>query len=95
MINVSVPADIEQFVHQTVAEGQYANEQELMTEAVRFLRDSKLRHQRLRKEIDEALTEVDRGLGIEIDSDDALAAFFDDLEAEVQADLAAEKKSAE
>ncbi|MGA2033463.1 MAG: type II toxin-antitoxin system ParD family antitoxin [Thermoguttaceae bacterium] len=91
MINVSLPADIEQFVHQAVAEGRYANEQEVVTDAIRFLRDSKVRHQRLREGIDEALAEVDRGLGIEIDSEDSLAAFFDELEAEVHATIAGEK----
>jgi len=95
MISVSLPADIEQFVHQAVSEGNYPNEQELVADAVRLLRDSKARHHRLRAEIDEALASVDRGEGIEIDSDEALAAFFDELEAEVHATLAAEKKRTE
>ncbi len=93
MISVSLPPDIEQFVHQAVAEGRYPNEQEVVTDAIRFLRDSKMRHQRLRGEIEEALAEVDRGGGIEIDSDESLAAFFDELEAEVQATIGAEQKS--
>ena len=95
MISVSLPADIELFVHQTVSEGRYANEAEFVTDAIRFLRDSKMRHERLREEINEVLAEVEHGLGIEIDSDDVLATFFDELEAEVHAELAAEKKSDE
>jgi len=94
MINISLPADVEQFVVETVAEGQYANEQDVVTDAIRFLRDSKIRQKRLRKEIDEALAEIDRALGFEIDSDDALAAFFDELEAEVHTEIAAEMKNA-
>jgi len=95
MINFSLPADIEEFVHQTIAEGRYANVQEVVSDAIRFLRDSKIRHQCLRKEIDDSLTDVDRGLGIEIDSDDALSAFFDELEAEVHSEIGAEKQSRE
>jgi putative addiction module CopG family antidote len=87
MISVSLPADIEQFVHQAVAEGNYPNEQEVVADAIRLLRDSKARHQRLRAEIGEALAGVDRGEGIEIQSDEALAAFFDELEAEVHATI--------
>ena len=95
MISLSLPADVEQFVHQTVAEGGYANEQEVVTDAIRFLRDSKAQHRQLRKEIGDALAEVDGGLGIEIDSDESLAAFFDELESEVQAEIAAQKDRVE
>ena len=95
MISVSLPADIEQFVHQVVSEGNYPNEQEVVADAIRQLRDSKVWHQRLRAEIGEALASVDRGEGIEIDSDEELAAFFDELEAEVHAGSAVEKKSTE
>jgi putative addiction module CopG family antidote len=92
MITISLPPDVEQFVLQAVAEGKYPNEQDVVTDAIRLLRDLRKRHQRLRGEIDEALASVDRGEGFEIDSDDSLAAFFDDLEREAQATIAAEKK---
>ena len=95
MISVSLPADIEQFVHQAVSEGSYPNEEEMVADAIRLLRDSKARHQRLRTEIGQALAGVDRGEGIEIDSDEALKAFFDELETEVHAAVAVEKKRAE
>ena len=95
MINVSLPSDIEQFVRQAVAEGKYPSEQEMVADAIRLLRHSKVRHQRLRAEIDEALAGVDRGEGIEIDSDEALAAFFDELEAEAHRAVAAEKSETE
>jgi putative addiction module CopG family antidote len=94
MINLSLPADIEQFVHQAVADGKYPNEQEVVTDAIRLLRDSKVRHQRLRLEIDEALAGVDRGEGIELDSDESLAAFFDELEEDAR-QAALETKDAE
>jgi putative addiction module CopG family antidote len=95
MINVSLPADVEEFLHAAVAEGMYPSEQEVVVEAVRLLRDSQGRRQRLRAEIDEALASVDRGEGIEIESDEALAVFFDELEADVNATVAVEKKSDE
>jgi putative addiction module CopG family antidote len=95
MINVTLPPEIELFVHQAVAEGRYPSEQALLTDAIRFLRDSKIPHERLRGKIDAALAEVDRGLGIEIDDDDSLTTFFDELEAEVHATIAAEPKNNE
>jgi Arc/MetJ-type ribon-helix-helix transcriptional regulator len=66
-----------------------------VTDAIRLLRDSKMRQQRLRGAVGEALAGVDRGEGVEIDSDESLAAFFDELEAEVHAAATAEKKGAE
>jgi hypothetical protein len=66
-----------------------------VADAVRLLRDSKLRHQRLRGETEQALAAVDRGEGIEIDGDEAMSAFFDDLEAEVRETVAREKKQDE
>jgi hypothetical protein len=54
-----------------------------------------MRQQRLRGAVGEALASVDRGEGVEIDSDESLAAFFDELEAEVHAAATAEKKGAE
>jgi Arc/MetJ-type ribon-helix-helix transcriptional regulator len=67
----------------------------VVADAIRLLRDSKARHQRLRAEIDEALAGVDHGEGIDIDSDEALAAFFDELEAEVHATVAVEQTRTE
>jgi putative addiction module CopG family antidote len=94
MITVSLPPDVEQFVLQAVAEGKYPNEQDVVTDAIRLLRDLRKRHQRLRGEIDQALASVDRGEGIDIDSDESLTAFFDDLEREVRTAIAAEKQGA-
>jgi uncharacterized protein len=90
MLTVSLPAEFEQYVHQMVTDGKYRNEQEVVLDAIRLLRDSNLRHEQLRAGIREALDSVDGGDGIELDGDEALAAFFDELETEVRAELASE-----
>jgi putative addiction module CopG family antidote len=95
MINVSLPADVEQFLHQAVAEGKFSSEQEAVAAAVRLLRDSAARCQRLRRDIGEALAGVDRGEGVEIQNDEELAKFFDELEAETRAAAAADKQGTE
>jgi antitoxin ParD1/3/4 len=92
MLAINLPPEIEQYVHQAVANGRYPNEQEVVVDAIRLLQDSDLRYQQLRTEIREALASVDRGEGIEIDIDEELTAFFDEIEADVEAQLAAEKK---
>jgi len=94
MLTVSLPPDIEQYVHQVVASGKYRDERELVVQAIRWLRDSHARYQQLRAEIQEALEGVQRGEGIELEDEEALTGFFDQLESEVQAELAAEKKEA-
>jgi putative addiction module CopG family antidote len=94
MTNFSLPPDMEQFVQQSIAAGKYANEQEVVADALRLLRDADLRHEHLRVQINDALAGVDRGEGMNIDSDEAMSAFFDDLESETHTALAAEKKQA-
>jgi putative addiction module CopG family antidote len=90
MISVDLPSDIEQFVHQAVSGGKYRSEQEVVLDAIRCLRDRALHYEQLRSEIREAFDSVERGEGIDIEGDKALAAFFDDVEAEVRSELAAE-----
>lgn len=86
------PPDVQQFVRQEIARGNFRNEQELVVQAVRRLRDSEENFQRFRREVQEAVDSLDRGEGIELENDEALGAFFDEIEAEVHAELAAEKK---
>ena len=86
------PPDLQQFVQEEVASGHYRSEDELVLEAVRYYRESNVRLQRLREEIRTSLEQLDRGEGIELADDAALEAFFDQIGAEVESELAAEKK---
>jgi Arc/MetJ-type ribon-helix-helix transcriptional regulator len=87
------PPDVQQFVRQEIACGNFRNEQELVVKAVRSLRDSEENFQRFRREVQEAVDSLDRGEGIELEGEEALAAFLDEIEAEVHAEMAAEKKT--
>lgn len=87
------PPDLQQFVRDEVASGHYRSEDELLLEAVRYYRESNVRWHRLREEIGTSLEQLDRGEGIELADDAALEAFFDQIDTEVQSELAAEKKA--
>lgn len=86
------PPDVQEYVRGEIAAGKYRNEEELLVEAVRFLRDSDVRLGRLREALRTRLAGLDRGDGIELEDDEALGAFFNQVEAEVHEELAAEKK---
>ncbi len=83
MIDV-LPPDLTQFIHEEFATGHYASEQEVVQEAVRFFRDTRARYTQWREEIQRRIAELDAGLGIEIENDEQLAAFFDEIESEVR-----------
>ena len=93
VLNISFPPDIEEYIHQAVASGRYRDEQDVVLDALRFLRDSSSRYRQLRAQVKEALDSLDRGEGTEIENDEALAALFNALETEVGAELTAEKKT--
>ncbi len=94
MLTVNLPPEIEQFLRQVVATGEYTDEQEAVLEAIRLLRDRDTRYRQLRTDVQEAIQSVDRGQGIELESKEATRRFFDELEAEVQAELAEKKETA-
>jgi len=85
------PPDLQQFVRQEVANGHFRSEDDLLQEAVRLLRDRRLGYERLRQEVRARLESIDRFEGIHLDGDEALGAFFDGIEAEVEAERAARR----
>lgn len=85
--------ELQQLVQAELATGEYASQDELLLEAMRLLADRSKRRQELRQELQIARDQLDRGEGIELDGDEALEAFFDEIKAEVNAELAAERKS--
>ena len=83
------PPDLQQFVRREIASGHFASEDELVSTAVRFLRDSHAGLGQLRAGIQARIASLDRGEGIAVDSDQAMGDLLDDIEAEVRRDLAA------
>ncbi len=91
-MTVEIPSDFQQFVHSVIDAGSYKNETEVVGEALRLLQERQRRIEELRREIQPALDQLDRGEGIELD-DAGLDAFFEDIKARGRAELEAERKS--
>jgi antitoxin ParD1/3/4 len=91
-MSVEIPADLQQFVHQVIADGSYKSETDVVSQAIRLLEERQRRVDELRREIQPALDRLDRGGGIELD-EDGLDAFFEDVKVQSRAELAAERES--
>jgi antitoxin ParD1/3/4 len=67
-MNVSLTPELEELISQKVQSGRYTSASEVIREALRLLEEQdQLRQKRLaaiRQEIDEGLTQLDRGEGI-------------------------------
>jgi len=61
MSSSSFPQDIGQFIDQQLAMGKYHSEQELMTEAVRVLREVQVRQQQFADDIRLGMEQLERG----------------------------------
>ena len=88
-----LPPDIQQFVDQQLAAGRYASQQELVVSALRFLRDTDVSLEEIRKELHGRLARLSEQGAIELEDDEALGRFLDEIETEVQADLASRGKA--
>jgi putative addiction module CopG family antidote len=80
----ALPPDLTQFIQEELASGKYASEQEVVQEAVRFFRESRTRYRQLREEIRQSIADLNTGHGTVIESDEDLAAFFEEIEVEVR-----------
>ena len=78
-----LPAELQQFVQEELASGRYPSERELVVDAVRTLREARVREDRLRAEIQARLATLDSGKAIPLADDDALKQFLDEIEQEV------------
>jgi putative addiction module CopG family antidote len=57
------PPDIQQFVQEAVATGEFASEEDVVVTAVRTLRELKNRQQTLKNDIQAAIDEIEQGQG--------------------------------
>ena len=73
------PPDLEAYVQQKVASGQFNSPDELAIEAVRIYRDLEARRSQLKSDVQAAIDEADRGLSEPMD--------FEALKAELDAEL--------
>ena len=80
----TLPPDVQQFVQQVIANGEYATEDEVITQAVRVLRDMTERHQTLRADVQAAVDEVDAGKGEPWNAEKIKAELDEQLDANAQ-----------
>jgi antitoxin ParD1/3/4 len=88
----TLPPDLQQFVQQEIARGDYSSEADVLAAGLRLLRERERRLQALRDEIRPALDRLDRGQGIEL-ADESLDAFFEDIVVRGDRRLQAERDS--
>lgn len=81
-MSVSLPPDLEKFVRQELASGEYASEEEILQEGLRLLQDRKQRLEQLRSDIQVGLDQLDRGEGAPLDMEAIKAKVADRLEEE-------------
>lgn len=79
MMPDSIPAELRRFVEHEVAWGCYRSADEVIADGLRLLRERKLYE--LRRDIDVGIAQIERGEGIELADDAAIAAFFEDIKA--------------
>ncbi len=79
-MTIEIPPDLQQFVHNMVDTGCFKDETEVVGEAIRLLQERQRRIEDLRRDIQPALDQLDRGEGIKINSEEELRLFFDDIQ---------------
>ena len=77
-MTVEIPPDLQQFVHQVIDNGSFKSETEVVGQALRLLQQRQQKIEELRREIQPALDQLDRGEGIELD-EEGLSLFFEDI----------------
>ena len=76
----TIPSDLEPFVQQQVATGQYGSPDEVVVAGLRVLRELKRRQAEFQEQVQAGVDQVDRGEGIKLAANE-LRAFFDDIQA--------------
>ena len=88
----SIPSDLEQFVQQQLATGEYRSQDEVVAAGLLVLRELKRRQAEFRQEVQVGVDQLDRGEGIKIAATE-LRAFFDDVQARGQQRYEASKNT--
>ena len=83
-MTVEIPTEFAQFVSSAIDRGAFRSETEVVSAALRLLRDRERRLEELRHEIRPALERLDRGEGIHLD-DAGLDAFFKEIKSRGEA----------
>jgi Arc/MetJ-type ribon-helix-helix transcriptional regulator len=84
--------ELQQLVQSELAKGTFASEDELLLVALRAFRQRERDFEQLRSEVQSRIESLDRGEGIELDGDEELRAFIDEIKAEGMRDLEASQR---
>lgn len=87
MHSVTLPVELSQFVEQQIARGAYMTEDDLIQSAVQLLYDREQETARLQAAAAVAIESLDRGEGIELQDDDELREFMEELKRECRAEF--------
>ncbi len=90
-MTVEIPSEFQRFVNQVIGSGSYTTESEVVGDALRLLQQRRQRIEELRREIQPALDQLDRGEGIELKNEEELRLFFEDIKERGQRRLDAEQ----
>ena len=90
-MTVEIPPDLQQFVDQIIGAGGYKSEAEVVGQALRLLQQRQRRIEELRREIQPALDQLDRGEGIKLKDEEELRLFFEGIKEHGQNRLEAER----
>src|ERR1035437_2049953 len=94
--NVNLTEHFDRFIESGITSGRFSNASEVVREGLRLLeqreQEDKAKIEWLRAAAKEGFDQLDRGEGIEFVSMDDLDAYIDQIEEEVSAEIAAERK---
>ena len=80
-INVTLAPELEAFVHQKIASGEYASVSDVLNEALNLWRDEEQEEEELRREIARGLEDFERGAYTTCKSEEERTAFFEQVKA--------------
>lgn len=89
MATNALPRELQEYVDQEVARGNFTSGEEVLRDAVRLHRERKLYE--LRKQVDIGLADVDQGAVVECSDDASLAEFFEQLKSRGKEQLAGQQ----
>lgn len=78
----SFPSELQQLVQRQLATGNYANEDEVLLDAMIALNEREELVRQWKAELRSRIDSLERGEGIELEDDHALQAFADDIKSE-------------
>jgi Arc/MetJ-type ribon-helix-helix transcriptional regulator len=80
----SLPADLQSFIRAQVLAGNFSSESDVVTQAIPLLPDQEENYLLFRAEAQRRLKSLDEGNYIELNGDEELAQFFEELKQEVR-----------